>query len=272
MSSTTEEKVKKDEEIWRSRRQRMNNVLVVVRTVAQQDPAEVYAAVRELADFINGAADVEEFISAVERLAEKTDPSAIFNFRGPSGSSLLHVAAHAGKDDIVRLLVDYVDDYLIAAQDDGGDTPLHMAARAGGYRGAATLIRRARDLLDVEDKNPILRIKNRHGNTALHEAVICRRVDVVRCLLSEDLEPVYWKNAEKKSPLYLALDTSDSAIHDVLFSIALEPSRIQGLPPVHGAILRENYGTYLNLVIGSIYLCATTFCIRHDRSHPKSFC
>ncbi|KAI6668194.1 hypothetical protein NL676_028547 [Syzygium grande] len=112
----------KEEEIWRSRLERMNNALAVSRTTAQHDPAEVYAAACRLVDVINGA-DVEEFISMVERLAEKTDPSAIFNFPNRSGSSLLHIAAHAGKDDIIRLLVDYVHDHLIAAQDDWGDTP-----------------------------------------------------------------------------------------------------------------------------------------------------
>ncbi|XP_018722465.2 ankyrin repeat-containing protein At2g01680-like [Eucalyptus grandis] len=120
------------------------------------------------------------------------------------------------------------------------------------------LIHRARNLLNVEDKNLILRIKNRHGNTALHEAAICHHVGMVRRLLSEDSEPVYWMNVEKKSPLYLALYTSDSAIHNVLFSLLLEPSRIQGLPPVPGAILRKNYDLAAKILKKNIKLFAMT--------------
>lgn len=241
------------DEIRRSHRERMNNALVAARTAAGQDPAETYAAARRLADVIEGA-DIEEFISAVERLANQTDLSAIFNFLGLPRGSLLHIAAATGKDDILRLLVDYVCDRLVVAQNDWGDTPLHLAAKAGGRRAAAILICWARDLSNTEDKNLILRMKNKHGNTALHEAVLHHHINMVQLLLRKDLEPVYWKNADEKSPLYLALDSGNSSIHEVLFSLSLEPSRIQGLPPAHGAIMRGNYGTYLNLLLRNIYV------------------
>ncbi|XP_056171599.1 protein ACCELERATED CELL DEATH 6-like [Syzygium oleosum] len=228
-----------EEEIWRSRRERMNSALAAAQTVLRQDPAKVYAAARRLADVIKEA-DIEEFMSVIERLACHSDLSAILSFEGLSRGSLLHIAAGTGKDDILRLLVDSVADHLIAAQNDWGDTPLHLAAKAGGSRATAMLIHRARDLPNIEIKY-LLRMKNKHGNTALHEAVLNCHANVVRRLLREDLEPVYWKNADQKSPLYLALDTRDSAIHDVLFSLSLEPSRIEGLPPVHGAIMRKEY-------------------------------
>ncbi|XP_056171596.1 protein ACCELERATED CELL DEATH 6-like [Syzygium oleosum] len=233
----------KEEEIWRSRRERINNALAAVRNAERQDPAEVRAAAQRLADVIKDA-DVEEFISAIEKLANQTDPSAIFNFRRVSGTSLLHDAARAGKDDILRLLLDYVPVHLIAAQNERGDTPLHLATEAKGSRAAEILIRRTRDLPNVEDKNQILRMKNIDGNTALHEAVLNYHVDGVRHLLNEDLEPVYWKSANQMSPLYMAIESEEPEIHEVLFSLPLEPSKIQGLPPIHGAITREN----LNLV------------------------
>lgn len=100
MSNSIEEEVKKDEmdtlkeeEIWRSRRERMNNALAAVRTAVQQDPAEVHAPVRRLADVINRTAAVEEFISVVERLAEKpirlpfTISGAIGQFTAPRRSA-----------------------------------------------------------------------------------------------------------------------------------------------------------------------------------------
>ncbi|XP_039160966.1 protein ACCELERATED CELL DEATH 6 [Eucalyptus grandis] len=215
----------------------MNNALAAVQATEGQDPAKTYADARKLADVIERA-DAEEFISEIKTIANQTDPSAIFNFSGLWSGSLLHIAAAAKKYDILRLLLDHVSDHLIAAQNEWGDTPLHMAAKAGGSRAATMLICRARDLPNVEGNNRILRMKNKHGNTALHEAVFNGHVNMVRLLLREDLEPVYWKNVAGKSPLYLALDTNNSAIHEVLFSLSLEPSRIEGMPPVHGAIVR----------------------------------
>ncbi|KAF8008208.1 hypothetical protein BT93_K2011 [Corymbia citriodora subsp. variegata] len=103
------------------------------------------------------------------------------------------------------------------------------------------LIHQARNLSSGEDNNWILRRKNKHGNTALHEAVLTRDARLVSHLLSKDLEPVYWENLDRKSPLYLALDTGNSNIFQILFSHSLDPSRIEGLPPVHGVIAREQY-------------------------------
>ncbi|XP_056163041.1 protein ACCELERATED CELL DEATH 6-like [Syzygium oleosum] len=223
-------------------------------TAEQQDPAEVYAAARKLADVIEGA-NVEDIISTIETLAHQTHSSAIFNFRGLPRGSLLHIAAATGKSDILRLLLDHVDAHLIAAQDDWGNTPLHIATKAKALGVTGMLIHRARDL--PNGKN-ILRIKNKHGNTALHEAVLTRDVGLVSHLLREDLEPMYWKNVHQKSPLYLALETDNSEILEVLISNSLEPSRIEGLPPVQGAIVRRNYGLAARILKKDVKLFAMT--------------
>ncbi|KAI6668196.1 hypothetical protein NL676_028549 [Syzygium grande] len=183
----------KEEEIWSRRRKRINNALAAPRNAEQQDPAQVLAAARSLASAILNA-HVEEFISAIERLANQFDPSAIFNCLGAFDNSLLHAAVVAEKDDILRLLLDYVPVHLLAAQNEWGETPLHMAIGVKRSTAAAMLIRRTRDLPNVEDKNRILRMKNKQGNTALHMAVFNRDIKIVRHLLNEDLEPVYWKN------------------------------------------------------------------------------
>ncbi|XP_018720165.1 protein ACCELERATED CELL DEATH 6 isoform X2 [Eucalyptus grandis] len=177
--------------------------------------------------------------SATAPTAEKQDPTNVGLLRG----SLLHIAAATGNRDILRLLLSYVDANLIATRDDWGNTPLHIATKAKAFEVADMLIRRARDLSIGEDKNWILRIKNNHGNTALHEAVLTRDVGLVRHLLGEDLEPVYWENEDKKSPLYLALDTGNSDILRVLLSPSLDPSRIEGLPLALGAVARKQYGS-----------------------------
>ncbi|KAF8008281.1 hypothetical protein BT93_K2070 [Corymbia citriodora subsp. variegata] len=262
MSNPIKEEVKKDEmvsldeeDIWRSRRERMNNALAAARTTALQESKDLYAVASRLVEVIKGA-DVEEFISEIERLADKTNPSATLNFKGLSNGSLFHVAAETGKDDILRLLIDCPPKMI------GKIPPLHMAAKAGRSTAAAMLIRRPRDLPNVEDKNKILKMQNKHGNTALHEAVLNRHVNVVRLLLNEDAELVYLKNVEDKSPLYLALDTHNNDIHEASFTLRLEPLSI-GLSPVHGAVVRDDYGSYQDLVMRSIYLCG-------DSTRPKT--
>ncbi|KAF7849771.1 hypothetical protein BT93_L0302 [Corymbia citriodora subsp. variegata] len=239
----------KEEEIWRGRRDRMNNAMAASQAVAGQDPSKTYAAACRLTDVINNA-DIEEFISEIESFADRIDLFAVLKTMGPCNGSMLNCAASARKDDILRLLIDSVGEHLIDARDEWGNTPLHEVAWCGGStRAAEMLIRRARDLPNVEDKNRLLRSKNKQGNTALHNAVIKRHADLVRYLLSEDLEPVYWENAFHRSPLYEAILIDDSKLHEVLFSLPLEPSRIEGLPPVHGAIAYSRRGMYFNLLM-----------------------
>ncbi|XP_039165941.1 protein ACCELERATED CELL DEATH 6-like [Eucalyptus grandis] len=240
------EEVKKDEmdsleeeEIWRIRRERIKNALTAARAAARQEPADLYAAASRLVDVIKRA-DVEEFISEIERLADQTDPSATIIFQGLPRGSLLHIAVLEGKGDILRLLLDNVHDHFVATQDDWGNTPLHIATKAKEIKFIDMLIGRVKDLPNVEDKL-LLRIKNKHGNTALHEAVLTCDVDLVKRLLGEDPEPVYLKNEDQKSPLYLALETRNQEIFPILFSLPLDPSRIEGLPPVHGAVAHAQY-------------------------------
>ncbi|KAL3753034.1 hypothetical protein ACJRO7_000431 [Eucalyptus globulus] len=228
-----------EEEIWRGRREIMNNAWAA--SAGGQDPAKAYEHARKLAGVIQGG-KVDEFLSMInvnDPLLRDIDWSAVLNSRLEWNDSLLHVAVANEKDDILRLLVDYVGDHLITAQDDWGETPLHWVTLFGGSTGAAEmLIHRARGLPNVEDTNLLLRTKNKRGNTFLHEAVWRGLADLVRYLLSEDLEPVYWKNAGEKSPLYLALYNNDSAIHEALFSLSLEPSRIEGY--LFALILEKN--------------------------------
>ncbi|KAK3404377.1 hypothetical protein EUGRSUZ_K00692 [Eucalyptus grandis] len=217
----------------------LNNASATERSAEQRYPAKVYEAARKLADVIKGA-NVKDIISTIETLACQADSSAVFNFRRLSRGSLLHIAAATGESNIVRLLLERVDAHLIAARDDWGNTPLHIATKAKAFGVVAMLIRHVRDLPDVEDRL-LLRKKNNYGNTALHEAVLARDVNLVRHLLNEDSELVYSANMDQKSPMYLAIDTCDPQIFQVLFSPSLDPSRIEGLPPVHGAVARKQY-------------------------------
>ena len=76
-----------------------------------------------------------------------------------------------GEGDILRLIIDYFPELLVAAQDDRGDAALHVAARAGSVDAVEILSNRNSKLCDDGD-SVMMRIKNNLGDTALHEAVI----------------------------------------------------------------------------------------------------
>ncbi|KAK3404379.1 hypothetical protein EUGRSUZ_K00694 [Eucalyptus grandis] len=236
-------------ELW-SQRQRINNALAALRNAGRQDPAELYKTALSLIRIITSS-DVEELISEMERVANQTDLSAIFNFLEPLDDSLLHAAAYYDKDSILRFLLYYVPDRLLAAGTRReGYTPLIAAILNKSSRTATMLIRRI-IALPVEDKNQILRMTDKVGNNALHTAVRGRLVNVVGHLLNEDMELVYQQNADKKSPLYLTLESEEPEIREVLFSLPLEPLRIQGLPPIHGAIIHKRYGSQRPTVVNN---------------------
>src|SRR6185437_15791555 len=75
---------------------------------------------------------------------------------------------------------------LLFACDGNGDTPLHCAVRAGNAEMASLLIRQA----DCCDREKImLRMQNKRGETALHEAVRFghkRGMRMVEVLMSHD--------------------------------------------------------------------------------------
>ncbi|KAI6693240.1 hypothetical protein NL676_020950 [Syzygium grande] len=122
---------------------------------------------------------------------------------GPSGNSLLHIAAGIENADVLRTLLEVIDDEQLAAQaNDRGDTPLHVAARAGRVRMAELLLDRGSDV----DK------ANKAGNTALHEAVKNVETGDLRILLR----------------LLQAVDGNE-----------VLSSEIGGMPPVHGAVVHR---------------------------------
>ncbi|KAI6672691.1 hypothetical protein NL676_000597 [Syzygium grande] len=91
MSNPIKEEVMKDEmdslkeeEIWRSRRERMNNALAAARTAARPEPEDLYAAANKLVDVIKGV-NVEEFISVIERLADQIDRLPLSISKGYQG-------------------------------------------------------------------------------------------------------------------------------------------------------------------------------------------
>ncbi|KAL3727260.1 hypothetical protein ACJRO7_032058 [Eucalyptus globulus] len=180
------------DQIWEQRRARLNAPKSVFKRT-QLQPESKYrvhlllcAAVKE--------GDVDEFMEALEKnsVEERVTLSDIIYIRGPSGNSLLHVAAGIWKPDILQALIEVRPGKKLAANANyRGDTVLHIAARAGRIRTAELLL----GCGGVVDK------ANDMGNTMLHEAVKSRHYELTHLLLSRGSRSVYQENKEGNCPL-----------------------------------------------------------------------
>ncbi|KAF8391360.1 hypothetical protein HHK36_023664 [Tetracentron sinense] len=185
-------------------------------------------------------------------LAQKQG-SLLMQLSRPNRNTVLHVAANFDNRSIVELISGYCPN-LIEKKNSSGDTPLHIAAKAGHLSVVECLIQWAkyfigsfsREAGDNGDHDPyvLLRVPNKDGNTALHEAVRSRNPKVVKLLLSADTQSMSMVNKNGESPLYLAADRGLLlTVHQMLDLIRQDTSQsIYGGPngqtPMHAAVAR----------------------------------
>ncbi|KAK4841612.1 hypothetical protein QYF36_007464 [Acer negundo] len=148
--------------------------------------------------------------------------SHIFYQVSPSGNSLLHAAASCGHVEIVELMARSFP-LLILKKNRKGDTAVHVAVKAGKLNTVIKLVECAKQIPSTSNRNEsLLRMKNKGGNTALHEALLLlvetkksvdTLVDVARYLVTEDPEVSYHlNNITRKSPLCLAVELNNNDI------------------------------------------------------------
>lgn len=105
------------------------------------------------------------------------------------GNTLCHLAVSSGQNDILKLLIEYKAD--LNRPNDGGDTPLHLAACSNNVEAVKILIAAG---VDPDQRNP------KNGNkTALHYAAINNAVKVADYLISSG-DDINILCGEKASP------------------------------------------------------------------------
>lgn len=158
--------------------------------------------------------------------------------------SLLHVAMSLEIDEIVRAIVNHFPDQLVAGKNCCGDTALHLAARAGRGPRDSSPHRPASDVGEVEMQQALVQERNGRGNTPLHEAVMNGHLEVVRILIEEDLQPMYWEIKEGKCPMSLAVESGNLEILRISLAVSFDPSRTEGVLPVHATVLHGKVGCF----------------------------
>ncbi|KAI4332970.1 hypothetical protein L6164_017834 [Bauhinia variegata] len=166
--------------------------------------------------------DPDDFVEELEKssLEKKVPLNEILDqVVGSAGESLLHVAAHFGREKIVELIAGQFPDLLLK-RNVKGDTPLHVAARAKNSNVIMVILSQyavaQRSKSMVMGGERITRMSNEYGNTPLHEAVNRNHVNGVVLIYLADKSMIHCLNKSRKSPLYLAVLTSNMEILHLL--------------------------------------------------------
>lgn len=205
--------------------------------------------------------EVDNFITCLEKFSKDNDSplSTIFSqLTVPDQDTFLHVAASYGHEDLASFIVNHFFE-LLTCRNHKGDSALHLAARAG-HLGVVELLRDKQERQSNETRLevPCLffnqwgdgRIAvNDDGNTALHEAMLYNHKDVATFLMKSNVEAAYYVNKQGKSPLYLAVESSNiEYVRNILLGQSeymdlLNEQLIKGKSLLHAAIRIQSIGT-----------------------------
>ena len=161
----------------------------------------------------------------------------------PKENSVLHIAAQFGQFRCVKWILGFPwCSSLLHRQNLKGDTPVHLAAREGHL-----LVLRA--LMDVESgigaEKAMLRLTNKGGDIALHEAVRYNHSKVVKFLIMEDPEFAYGENIDGGTPLYMAAERGFGKLVEIIIdNTRTSPGHtgFTGRTVLHAAVIHNNTG------------------------------
>ncbi|KAL2530358.1 protein ACCELERATED CELL DEATH 6-like [Forsythia ovata] len=129
----------------------------------------------------------------------------------PNKNTPLHVVAqfNDSPECITEILV--TNESLLYEVNSDGDTALHIAARIGKCTAGLTIIARAKRLdeqleLGGRALKKLLTMRNRNGDTALHEAIRNDQPKIVLSILEKLPEIANIVNNSLETPLFLAVD------------------------------------------------------------------
>lgn len=201
--------------------------------------------------------NVNGFVNVLENLCleKKLGLSAIFGqVMTPTGNSLLHEAAYFGKEKIAQLIGDHFP-HLLTHKNKKGDTPLHIAAISNGYSRSGVIKVILSQCKALASPYLVTSLTNEYGNTALHESVISKHVnvEVVKLLFEADQSVTHSLNHSGKSPLFLAVTSFNHEIVHTLLGAPFPPDKplpnCLGNSPLHAAIYTHNAGIYKYIYI-----------------------
>lgn len=202
-----------------------------------------------------GAAVTSVASQVVVEIQHSTSSAASLLLQGvtPDGDSALHIVATFGDGDqkylkSAEVIYDKAK-HLLGACNKGNNTPLHCAARAGNVAMLSLLINLARGEEGGDGRvETLVRMQNKLGETALHEAIRGAHMPVVDVLMTAD--PCLARVPDRgTSPLFLALSLCHNIIARELYmrDNLLSYSGPDGQNALHAAVHRSKEMTELLL-------------------------
>ncbi|PON87825.1 Protein accelerated cell death [Trema orientale] len=214
----------------------------------------------------------------------------------PRGDSVLHIAAHYGHDELVRLIltrhVRHLEHVNLVS-----NTALQVAASAGHLTTAKILVSAARQIdhrhvsasgstsndaganseaVVLTFTNKLLRHRNIELNTALHLALRNRHQDMANFLFGTEPSVAHFLNRQGKSPLHLAAEAGYVALFELMMKIPVEGEdqaelALYKFNIVLAAIREKNKGI-LTLMLGDWDdLFSSVFLGDQTHPHPISY-
>ncbi|KAI3875645.1 hypothetical protein MKX03_033251 [Papaver bracteatum] len=150
-----------------------------------------------------------------------------------NGNTPLHIAARAGSTEIVSRFIDHAgNSHVIGEDEDYDDIDVE--------KGIMPAEKNATCKSSVEQ---LVRIANKSKNTALHEALLCQADSrISKILRSADPGFEYFTNDSGETPLYLAVKFGPPDLVDYMLKIC--PSQSYGAPggrtALHALALRDS--------------------------------
>nr|XP_011462072.1 PREDICTED: ankyrin-3-like [Fragaria vesca subsp. vesca] len=171
-------------------------------------------------------------------------------WKTPNESNIFHIAAEFKQIEFFKKVpLDEQSFQLFWAVNKKGDTPLHVAARAGCNEIVRLLIDQPKTLhngradqergqSDGEAQKELLQMTNKNQDTALHVATRYRHFEVVKLLVEANPQLCGLTNNSNESPLFVAIRQDFLVAADVFIKSSVPPSfeGINGVTALHAAV------------------------------------
>ncbi|OWM88730.1 hypothetical protein CDL15_Pgr002497 [Punica granatum] len=191
-------------------------------------------------------------VRSLKRLLDET-PSLILGLT-PQENSIVHIASQFGHVSVVQEICTRCKSLLTKPNIDG-DTPLHVAARAGQLGVVSSLLKQMIEepAFDIESggncRLEMVMWKNKRDNTALHVAIGNGHLQAAELLLEVNPQLVHYANHDGESPLYLAARGGMVEIVNRILMFPSAPSGgCHGQTALHAAVIERNPGIVQSLL------------------------
>ncbi|KAF7808732.1 ankyrin repeat-containing protein [Senna tora] len=172
------------------------------------------------------------------------DEEFIMTILTPNKNTILHVHLTASSESVSERFVEEILGMcptLLVKVNAKGETLLHIAARYGHSIIVEKLIEKAKSL-PLAEKTLMIRAISDTKDTALHEAVVFKHIEIVDILTKEDPHISNFANSDGETPLYVAIEREYWNVAQKILDNCNSPNQDgpNGRTALHAAIVCNN--------------------------------